>query len=185
MSMTVKLTKLSTHAFAALALGSVISCSEVAHEKFPGGQGRTTDMAQAETTKAVLGGLDSLNNPLASSDPRAAGSAGGGRIAGTARLSPGAKLKPGMSFFISARPLAGGPPLAVKRLGAVDFPYLFELSDKDRMMAGTDFSGEVYLSLRLDSDGNPLTRQPGDVGVSLNTKVGETKLDLTLVSEDN
>jgi hypothetical protein len=73
----------------------------------------------------------------------------------------------------------------VKRLGAVDFPYLFELSDKDRMMAGTDFSGEVYLSLRLDGDGNPLTREPGDVGVSLNTKVGETKLDLTLVPEDN
>jgi hypothetical protein len=175
----------TSNGVAILGLCVLVSCSEVAHEKFPGGQGRTTDMAQAETTKAVLGGLDSLNNPLESSDPRSSANGSGGRIAGTARLSPGAKIKPGMSFFISARPLAGGPPLAVKRLGAVEFPYLFELSDKDRMMAGTDFSGEVYLSLRLDGDGNPLTREPGDVGVSLNTKVGETKLDLTLVPESN
>jgi hypothetical protein len=52
-------------------------------------------------------------------------------------------------------------------------------------MEGTDFSGPVLLSLRLDGDGNPLTRQAGDVGVSLETKVGETKLELTLVPENN
>ncbi|MEO5668010.1 MAG: hypothetical protein ABIR96_08125 [Bdellovibrionota bacterium] len=169
---------------ALLVLG-VGACSRVSHEKFPGGQGRTTDERQAETTKAVLGGLDSLNNPLQGGDPRAAGDVQTGRIAGTARLAPGAKVHPGMSFFISARPIGGGPPLAVKRLGAVDFPYLFELSAKDRMMAGTDFSGAVFLSLRLDGDGNPLTHQPGDIGVGLETHVGETNLQLVLVPEDN
>jgi len=161
------------------------ACSDVAHEKFPGGQGRTTDSKQAETTQAVLGGLDPLNNPLASSDPRTAAAANSARLAGTARLAPGATLRPGMSFFIAARPLGGGAPLAVKRLGAVEFPYLFELSAENRMMEGTDFSGPVYLTLRLDGDGNPLTRQPGDIGVSLETKVGETNLDLTLVPENN
>lgn len=161
------------------------ACTEVAHEKFPGGQGRTTGAEQAQTTQAVMGSVDPLNNPLASSDPRTAAANTAGRIAGTVRLAPGAKVKPGSSFFISARPLAGGPPLAVKRLGAVEFPYLFELSAKDRMMEGTDFSGAVYLSIRLDGDGNPLSRQPGDIGIGLETKVGETNLDLTLVPEEN
>jgi len=164
---------------------TVGACTDVPHEKFPGGQGRTTGAAQAQTTQAVMGSIDSLNNPLASSDPRAAAVNTTGRIAGTVRLGPGAKVKPGSSFFISARPLAGGAPLAVKRLGAVEFPYLFELSAKDRMMEGTDFSGPVYLSIRLDGDGNPLSRLPGDIGVSLETKVGETNLDLTLVPENN
>jgi hypothetical protein len=168
-----------------VALLALAACSQANHEKFPGGQGRTTDAMNAATAQAVMGSIDSLNNPLASSDPRTAGAEQGARIAGTARLAPGATVRPGMSFFISARPLAGGPPLAVKRLGAVEFPYKFELSARDRMMEGTDFSGPVLLSLRLDGDGNPLTRQAGDVGVSLETKVGETKLELTLVPENN
>jgi hypothetical protein len=170
---------------AAIFLVALGACSEVSHEKFPGGHGRTTDLRQAETTQAVLGGLDSLNNPLASSDPRTAQKAGPERIAGTARLAPSAQLKPGMAFFISARPLAGGPPLAVKRLGAVEFPYRFELTSEDKMMEGTDFSGAVLLSLRLDQDGDPLSRQPGDIGASLETHVGETNLEVTLVPENN
>ncbi len=161
------------------------SCSEVRHEKFPGGQGRTTDIRQAETTQAVLGGIDSLNNPLASTDPRAAQGASAERLAGTARLAPNAVLKPGMAFFISARPLAGGPPLAVKRLGAVEFPYAFELGPDNKMMEGTDFSGPVLLSLRLDQDGDPLTRQAGDLGASVETRVGETRLEVTLRPENN
>ena len=90
-----------------------------------------------------------------------------------------------MSFFIAARPLAGGPPLAVKRMGAVEFPYAFELTEENKMMAGTDFSGDIFLTIRLDQDGNPLSREPGDMGVAVETKVGETSLDLTLTLEDN
>ena len=162
--------------------GLIILCSctgEVAHEKFPGGAGRTSDVKQAQTTQAVLGGIDSLNNPLAENG----GVSKEGRIAGVVKLAKGAEYKDGMSFFISARPAAGGPPLAVKRLGRVDFPYVFELTQENRMMEGTDFSGEVLLALMLDQDGNPLSRDEGDLGVSIETTVGTEGLELELAPE--
>jgi hypothetical protein len=161
------------------------ACSRVSHEKFPGGKGKTTGFGDAAVTQAVLGGLDPLNNPLAGSDERVAARSTGARIAGTVRLAQGLQRKEGMSLFIAARPLAGGPPIAVKRLGAVEFPYAFELTEENKMMAGTNFAGDVYLTIRLDQDGNPLSRQAGDMGVAVETKVGETKLDLTLTLEDN
>lgn len=164
-----------------LILGAT-ACTEVAHEKFPGGRGKTTGFGNAETTQAVLGGIDPLNNPLAEGDSRAKNS-DNNKLAGVVRLAPNLKPKEGMSFFIAARPLAGGPPMAVKRLGLVDFPYRFELTQNDRMMANTDFSGEVFLTIRLDQDGNPLSRESGDMGVFAETRVGETNLDLTLTLE--
>lgn len=167
--------------FVLLLLGA---CSEVAQERFPGGRGKTTGFGDAQTTQAVLGGIDSLNNPLAEGDSRVS-SPTGARIAGTVKLADGLKAKDGMSFFIAARPLAGGPPLAVKRVGAVQFPYAFELTEENKMMAGTDFSGDIFLTVRLDQDGNPLSRQAGDMGVFVETKVGEAGLDLTLTLEDN
>jgi hypothetical protein len=165
----------------------MVACSEVKHEKFPGGHGRTTDMRNAQATQAVLGGIDPLNNPLEESDPRTAQARGASknRIAGTVRLAEGLEVKDGMSFFIAARPLAGGPPMAVKRLGRVEFPYKFELTEEDRMMANTRFEGEVFLTLRLDQDGNPLSREVGDIGVFVETRVGVDDLDLTMELEDN
>lgn len=157
----------------------LLACSnEVEHEKFPGGMGRTTDMRNAQTTQAVLGGIDSLNNPLADGDKNAVSSAK--RIAGLVKLPEGASYKAGMSFFISARPAAGGPPLAVKRLGRVSFPYRFELTENDRMMEGTDFAGDVLLAIRLDQDGDPLSRQEGDFAATANVSVGDVAIELEL-----
>ncbi len=159
-------------------LFAMIGCTgEVAHEKFPGGAGRTSEVSQAQTTQAVLGGIDSLNNPLARGDGAART---GAKISGVATLAQGAQYKEGMSFFISARPIGGGPPLAVKRLGRVTFPYAFELNEENTMMEGTDFSGEVILSLRLDQDGNPLSQEAGDLSAKIKTTVGAEGLELIL-----
>lgn len=157
----------------------LVSCSEeVEHEKFPGGMGRTTDMRNAQTTQAVLGGIDSLNNPLAEGDSNAASNER--KIAGIVKLPEGASYKAGMSFFISARPAQGGAPLAVKRLGRVTFPYQFELTENDRMMEGTVFEGDVLLAIRLDQDGDPISRQEGDFAATANVKVGDVGIDLEL-----
>lgn len=179
--MNFKLSKVITKKsqFAFFSLTFLVSCSgEIAHEKFPGGAGKTSGVQQAQTTQAVLGGIDSLDNPLAGGDKRSQKS--GPRIAGVVSLARGAEYKEGMSFFISARPLEGGAPLAVKRLGRVQFPYRFELTENDRMMAGTEFTGKVSLALRLDQDGNPLSREDGDLSVRVETEVGKTELKLVL-----
>jgi hypothetical protein len=174
----------------AKALSFVIGCIATAscsdrpdREKFPGPHGRTTDVNQAQTTQAVLGGIDPMNNPLApAAEPSAAQKVLRGRI----QLSKGARANAGMTLFVSARPVAGGPPLAVFRRPAPEsFPFEFELSEANQMMEGTDFSGMVILSARLDQYGDPLSRNPGDLGASLTTQVGKTDLSLTLAPEAN
>jgi hypothetical protein len=97
--------------------------------------------------------------PLAA---RAQESRGEGDISGTLELSDGsAGTGPGVVFVI-VRSGAGGPPLAVKRLPAGPFPMEFRVGPSDVMMQGREFAGEMSLAVRLDRDGDPLTRNPED-----------------------
>lgn len=68
-------------------------------------------------------------------------------------------------LFIIARSSAGagGPPLAVKKIAAPKFPLDYSLGAADAMMPGASFAGKLYVTARLDQDGNPLTKQPGDL----------------------
>ena len=88
------------------------------------------------------------------------------RIEGTIRLDPERAAKAGgrAVLYIIARAAGaqGGPPLAVKRITAPAFPVSFSLGAGDVMMAGTAFEGPLNLSARLDRDGDPLTREPGE-----------------------
>jgi len=90
----------------------------------------------------------------------------GPRIKGTVRLDPERAAKAGGSavLYIVARPSGaqGGPPLAVKRIAAPAFPVSFSLGAGDVMMPGAAFEGPLNLSARLDRDGDPLTREPGE-----------------------
>ena len=180
-----------------LALCATLAACDGAppREKFPGGQGRTTD-SQAETTKAVMGGFDPLQSKL----PQASGGgpySGGGAvnkgdgkepaakesIRGTLTLGKKTKLREGAYLFIAARRPEGGPPLAAIRDHAVEFPYKFTLSSQNAMMAGGSFEGEVEITARLDQDGDPLTRQKGDYIGTLKTQVGNQKADIVIDQE--
>ena len=90
----------------------------------------------------------------------------GPTIEGTVELPPGhaAKADPRATLYIVARAAGagGGPPLAVKRIAAPTFPVSFALGPADVMMPGTAFEGPLDLSARLDRDGDPLTREPGE-----------------------
>ena len=90
----------------------------------------------------------------------------GPRIEGTVRLDPEREAEAGGSavLYIIARPAGaqGGPPLAVKRIAAPAFPLSFSLGAGDVMMRGTAFEGPLNLTARLDRDGDPLTREPGE-----------------------
>lgn len=66
------------------------------------------------------------------------------------------------ALFIIARGKRPGPPLAVLRILKPRFPLKFTMSERDVMLRGAAFSGEVSLVARLDGDGKVGTR-PGDI----------------------
>jgi cytochrome c-type biogenesis protein CcmH len=84
------------------------------------------------------------------------------------KITLGAKVK-GMNskatLFIIARPAGsgGGPPLAVKKIDQPVFPLSYVIGAENVMMQGTPFTGKINLTVRLDNDGNPTTRTPGDL----------------------
>jgi hypothetical protein len=82
-----------------------------------------------------------------------------------------AKVAAGDVIFMVARGAgeggAPGPVLAVKKLTAGKWPLPFVLDGRDAMMTGTKLSGKVVISVRVDKDGDAISKNPGDVtGVS-------------------
>ncbi len=72
----------------------------------------------------------------------------------------------------------GGPPLAVKKIDQPVFPLAYSLGSESVMMAGMPFSGKVMVSVRLDKDGNAMTKGPGDL-------TGEYKKNPAAVGSQN
>ncbi len=57
--------------------------------------------------------------------------------------------------------LESGPPSAVKRVPATNFPITVTITEKDSM-AGEGLPGLVRIDARVDRDGDPLTKDPQD-----------------------
>ena len=76
-----------------------------------------------------------------------------------------AKLDPKAALFIIARPAGGaaGPPLAVKKIDQPSFPLAYSLGQENVMMQGTPFAGKINVTVRLDKDGNAVTREAGNL----------------------
>lgn len=111
------------------------------------------------------------------------------RLAGSLRIAEGLAAPGTGAVFLIVRsgPEAVGPPLASKRLpaatlqGSVDFV----LTDQDRMLGG-DWPEEVWLSARLDRDGDPMTRDPSDLVAAVQGPLasGSTGLELVLAAQE-
>ena len=91
----------------------------------------------------------------------------GQQISGRITIDPQLKgrLNSGATLFIIARPAgsAKGPPLAVKKIDRPVFPLGYSLGAENVMMQGVSFSGKVTVIARIDTDGNPTTREAGDL----------------------
>jgi cytochrome c-type biogenesis protein CcmH len=89
------------------------------------------------------------------------------QISGRITIDPKLKdrLKSGATLFIIARTTgsAKGPPLAVKKIDRPVFPLSYSLSQENVMMQGLPFSGSITVIARIDADGNPTTREAGDL----------------------
>jgi hypothetical protein len=88
-------------------------------------------------------------------------------IRGTIAVSPELldSLPPTGTLFVIARTsgVASGPPLAVLRIPGPQFPVAFEIGQEQVMIPGLEFQGEIQITARLDSDGNAMTKLPGDL----------------------
>lgn len=86
------------------------------------------------------------------------------RVKGRVELAAGVAPPPeGALVFIYARPAAEGrgPPLAALKVPASRLPLDFELGDADIVMQGNTWPEEVWLSARVDLDGNAMSREDG------------------------
>lgn len=84
------------------------------------------------------------------------------RLRGELRVE-GSALPEGALIFVFARPSAEGrgPPLAALRIPAGSAPTSFAMGDGDLLMPGSSWPAEVWLSARVDTDGNAATREEG------------------------
>ncbi|MET0643908.1 MAG: hypothetical protein ABWZ17_05990, partial [Candidatus Binatia bacterium] len=86
-------------------------------------------------------------------------------------------------FIIARADAAKGPPLAVKKIDRPVFPLSYSLGPENVMMQGMPFTGRVTITARLDKDGNPTTRQPGDLTGDYQKNpvtVGSKNIDIVL-----
>ncbi|RMG16562.1 MAG: hypothetical protein D6729_10605 [Deltaproteobacteria bacterium] len=99
----------------------------------------------------------------------------------------------GVLFIMARMPAQGemrGPPILVKKVNMPKFPYPFELTTADVMMQGMPVPEKLVVQVRLDQDGDAISRTPGDlygeakglvdkgatgVQVVLDTRVEESK----------
>jgi cytochrome c-type biogenesis protein CcmH len=89
------------------------------------------------------------------------------------------------ALFIIARSAegGGGPPLAVQKVERPAFPLSYSLGAENVMMQGRPFSGKVTITVRLDKDGNAMTREAGDLTGEYKknpVEVGSKNIDIVL-----
>ena len=75
----------------------------------------------------------------------------------------GVTIPEGAILFVIVREagLESGPPAAVKRVPAANFPITVTITEKDSM-AGEGIPGLVRIDARIDRDGDPLSKDPRD-----------------------
>lgn len=105
------------------------------------------------------------------------------KVTGTIRIAPelADKMSKNATLFILARPsgVESGPPMAVKRLRGVKFPYSYSIGQMDTMLEGINFTGKVNITARLDQDGMAQAG-PGDIEGKISAQVGEADKDIVL-----
>jgi cytochrome c-type biogenesis protein CcmH len=107
-------------------------------------------------------------------------------VSGTLTLDAAraADLSRAIALFISVRDPAGGPPLAALKLVPGPFPMTFSVTEANAIAMGgapRPFPATVDVSVRLDADGDPLTKDDGlPVAALPGTKKGSTALSVLL-----
>lgn len=158
----------------AVAAIVAFGCDRAVEPYVPGEKPETPDLSRifpegAERAAEAAAPMGGGGAPPANASPdRGAPPVAGeaAPVSGTITLTAGFERKVpagAILFLVARRGQGGGPPLAVKRIESPTFPLDFTLGPGDRMIAQMPFEGPLQLSARLDTDGNAMTREPGDL----------------------
>lgn len=93
-------------------------------------------------------------------------------------------VKPSDVLFVIARQSMGGQPgqiIATQRHTPVTLPMKFTMSKRDTMVEGIPFTGPWIVTVRLDRDGDPMTKDENDLYASSNGEVKGGQTDLSMV----
>lgn len=135
----------------------------------------------------VLAELPETNKPMASANkPPQPVKPAAAQISGQITIDP--KLKAQVdgqaALFIIARAAEGaGPPIAVKKIERPTFPLSYSLGSENMMIQGSSFAGKLNITVRLDRDGDPMTREAGNlIGQYKNNpaEVGSKNVDVVI-----
>lgn len=96
-------------------------------------------------------------------------------IGGTITLADG--VEPKGDVFVSVKATGRpGPPLAAKKLPLGPFPLAFSLTSADRPMVNGPIPDTFEVKVTIDSDGNPMSKDPSDPTATVPAKRGQTDL---------
>lgn len=119
--------------------------------------------------------------------PASGGAAKGSPFTGVIKIGEALKASAsGKSMFLIVRPQGSpnrGPPVAVKKIDRPSFPANFSIGPGDVMMPNMPFSGPFDIYVRLDGDGNAMTKSPGDLtnaAAKSGIKPGDTNVEIVL-----
>ncbi|MDE2141083.1 MAG: hypothetical protein KGL74_03175 [Elusimicrobia bacterium] len=86
-------------------------------------------------------------------------------VSGTVRKSAALKdpWPARASVFVIARAGADGPPYAVRRYDGVKAPFAYALGPDNVMLSGAPLPARLAVTVRVDQDGDAVTRQLGDL----------------------
>lgn len=106
-------------------------------------------------------------------------------VSGTITVDPSraAEVSKATALFVSVKDPAGGPPLAALKLAPGPFPLAFSITEANAIAMGgapRPFPAAVLVTLRLDTDGDPLTKEGLPEAVLTGTKAGSTGLSVNL-----
>lgn len=138
-------------------------------------------LAIAPDDPGLNAALDEARRQLGEGALRPAGSV---VVSGTIALDPAREGTLGAAVFVSLRDPTGGPPLAAVRLPPGPFPLRFQVTDADAIAMGgapRPIPAVFDLSIRLDQDGNAMSRAAGEPeAVVQGARRGSTGLALIL-----
>ena len=130
------------------------------------------------------GGPAPSAQPAPAAAPAAPATPTGAAIHGQIVLGEGISSGKGSLFIIVRQAgVTRGPPVAVKKIDSPTFPHQFSITSADTMIKGMPFSGPFDVQVRLDQDGNAMTKSAGDLVAATppkNVNPGTTPVAITL-----
>jgi len=123
--------------------------------------------------------------PPAGRRPMPAPATGGDLVlGGTLDIDDPARVTGSEILFVSVRAPGGGPPLAALRLAPGPFPMDFQVTTANAIAMGgapRPFPETLLLSVRIDKDGDPISKDPSEPTATIPAaKKGTSDLKLTL-----